>query len=138
MAVKLGLIDQQDHPSCHKSAGSYKLTGHANCLQDPSQFAYSQQMKRADLRLLGNTPALFVTAKEPVDIMLCLAGGPDAEPSTHPNRYLSFWPISNVTPDGPFSIMLSLPGSPPAQIPTHPTMYSKPGSTCQVIVQEPV
>ena len=71
----------------HNVAVLLRQEGLPVCLQDPTRFAYSQQMKRTDLRLLGNTPALFVTAKEPVDIMLCLAGGPDAEPPSHPPRY---------------------------------------------------
>ncbi len=45
-------------------------------LQDPSVFSHSQQLRRSDLRLLAQTPALFLDCKDPVQLMLSLSGGP--------------------------------------------------------------
>ncbi len=45
-------------------------------LQDPSVFSHSQQLRRADLRLLAQTPALFLECKDPVQLMVSLSGGP--------------------------------------------------------------
>ena len=45
-------------------------------LQDPSDFSHSQQFRRSDLRLLAQTPALFLDCKDPVQLMVSLSGGP--------------------------------------------------------------
>ncbi len=45
-------------------------------LQDPSIFSHSQQLKRSDLRLLAQMPALFLECKDPVQLMVSLSGGP--------------------------------------------------------------
>ncbi|KAL0028975.1 hypothetical protein WJX77_009213 [Trebouxia sp. C0004] len=44
--------------------------------QDPGVFSHSQQLRRSDLRLLAQTPALFLDCKDPVQLMVSLSGGP--------------------------------------------------------------
>lgn len=57
-------------------------------VQDPEAFSHGQQMKRADLRLQAQMPALFLDCKDPVHLMVSLSGGPlqPAPTSTAPAR----------------------------------------------------
>ncbi len=57
-------------------------------LQDPSVFSHSQQLRRSDLRLLAQTPALFLECKDPVQLMVSLSGGPSP-------------PVPPAAPDAP-------------------------------------
>lgn len=51
-------------------------------VQDPEVFSQGRQMKRADLRLPAQTPALFLDCKDPVDLMVAFSGGPLPPSST--------------------------------------------------------
>ena len=50
-------------------------------VQDPNMFSHNQQLKRADLRLLAQAPALFLDCKDPVQLMVALSGGPSPPPA---------------------------------------------------------
>lgn len=56
-------------------------------LQDPRVFSHSQQLRRSDLRLRPQTPALFLECKDPVQLMVSLSGGPSppAPPAAAPD-----------------------------------------------------